>query len=206
MAAGGIRAAFDLVRIQKLLFLVDREIPHLVGGPHFRFKPYHYGPFDKAVYNELTGLVQDQHVVVDHSGPYPLYSLTESGNTEGESILARAGEQVVSYLRCTANWVLLTSFRRLVAAIYEKHPDMATRSRMRFSESRYVYPAIRSSGQAFVRGFGRAFDLTHDIDDGISTWLDPSSDFAAMYEDWAVVGNGLKSAMGAIRVQQRQDD
>ena len=36
--------------VQKLLFLLDREAAEIVGGPHFRFVPYNYGPFDKGVY------------------------------------------------------------------------------------------------------------------------------------------------------------
>ena len=56
MAAGGQATLFEPVRIQKLLFMMDREIPHLLGGPHFRFAPYRYGPFDQAVYQELESL------------------------------------------------------------------------------------------------------------------------------------------------------
>ena len=37
------------VQVQKLIFLIDRNIPREVGGPHFDFQPYNYGPFDKAV-------------------------------------------------------------------------------------------------------------------------------------------------------------
>src|SRR5207248_1751684 len=56
LAAGGENASYWPVQVQKLLFLIDREASALVGGPHFDFKPYDYGPFDRAVYVELDAL------------------------------------------------------------------------------------------------------------------------------------------------------
>src|ERR1700733_11550087 len=44
------------VQLQKLLFLLDMRAGAELNGPHFNFKPYHYGPFDKAVYDELDSL------------------------------------------------------------------------------------------------------------------------------------------------------
>ncbi len=43
-AAAGPGAAFDPIRVQKLLFLIDREVTERIGGPFFHFRPYHYGP------------------------------------------------------------------------------------------------------------------------------------------------------------------
>ena len=40
MAAGGPRARFDPIRIQLLLFLIDRCAGPVLGGPHFGFRPY----------------------------------------------------------------------------------------------------------------------------------------------------------------------
>jgi hypothetical protein len=54
LAAAGGNAAFTPVQVQKLLFLIDREAGRLVGGPHFDFLPYDYGPFDRAVMIPLT--------------------------------------------------------------------------------------------------------------------------------------------------------
>ena len=60
VAAGGSGARFFPVQLQKLLFLIDREIPELVHGPHFRFIPYYYGPFDKGLYVELGRLTRTE--------------------------------------------------------------------------------------------------------------------------------------------------
>lgn len=198
MGAAGPGAEFDPVRIQKLLFLVDREVPDLVGGPHFDFKPYDYGPFDKAVYKELEGLARKRFVELDDTGPYPMYSLTESGQAEAASLLSACGDDVTDYLTITAEWVLSTSFRPLVAAIYDKYPDMAVRSKMRIARSKYRYPSVYSPRQAFIRGVARAFDTTGWIDDGIPTWLDRDSDSAAIESDWRTVGDDLRHAMRAI--------
>ena len=56
LAAGGENASFTPVQVQKLFFLIDREASHFVDGPHFSFKPYDYGPFDREVYAELERL------------------------------------------------------------------------------------------------------------------------------------------------------
>ena len=50
MAAGGPGAGFFPIQLQKVLFLIDREIHEFVNGPHFHFIPYHYGPCDKDIY------------------------------------------------------------------------------------------------------------------------------------------------------------
>jgi uncharacterized protein len=56
LAAAGANAWFSPVQVQKLLFLIDREVPAFVDGPHFAFAPYDYGPFDARVYGELDRL------------------------------------------------------------------------------------------------------------------------------------------------------
>ena len=42
LSAGGEHTSFSPAQVQKLFFLIDREIPQWVGGPHFRFEPYDY--------------------------------------------------------------------------------------------------------------------------------------------------------------------
>ena len=54
--APGANYCYSPVQVQKLLFLLDRQIPREVNGPHFHFEPYHYGPFDSSVYSQLEQL------------------------------------------------------------------------------------------------------------------------------------------------------
>lgn len=70
MTAAGPDTKFDAVQLQKLFFLVDREIPSLIGGPHFDFRPHHYGPFDRAVYDALDSLLDSGDASVDASSRY----------------------------------------------------------------------------------------------------------------------------------------
>ena len=52
LASGGEKI-YSPVQVQKLLFLLDDNIPDIVEGPHFAFEPYDYGPFDTAFWNNL---------------------------------------------------------------------------------------------------------------------------------------------------------
>ena len=56
------------VQVQKLLFLLDREASELLGGPHFNFVPYNYGPFDKEVYQVLNELDFNELVTIRSGG------------------------------------------------------------------------------------------------------------------------------------------
>lgn len=128
LAAAGENASFSPVQIQKLFFLIDREASHLVDGPHFKFKPYDYGPFDSAVYDQLAFLDFLGLVSIIGSGRYRVYGLTESGFAEGRSVLDALPSQTVDFLSAAARWVRGLSFQQLVAAIYRDYPDMKVNS------------------------------------------------------------------------------
>jgi hypothetical protein len=128
LAAAGENATFSPVQVQKLFFLIDREASHLVGGPHFRFKPYDYGPFDSSVYDQLAFLSFQGLVHISGSGRYRVYSLTETGFAEGRNVLSTLPSGTVDFLSATARWVRGLSFQQLVAAIYRDYPDMKVNS------------------------------------------------------------------------------
>src|SRR5947209_2707195 len=46
------------VQLQKALFLLSREMPNAVGN-FYHFTAYHYGPFDRAVYDDAERLAAD---------------------------------------------------------------------------------------------------------------------------------------------------
>ena len=121
--------AHSPVQIQKLLFLIDREIPKLVGGPHFDFEPYQYGPFDSTVYSELRSLRAKGLVDVDliwwgRRG----YSLSPEGQEKGEAILGELNEKAQAFIQKTSKFVRGLSFSKLVAAIYKAYPEMRENS------------------------------------------------------------------------------
>jgi hypothetical protein len=127
LAAGG-DAYYSPAQVQKLFFLVDREAAQAVEGPHFSFQPFDYGPFDKAVYDELDGLRNEGLVSVDHNGWYRVYSLTPAGLKEGQAELAKLARPAAAFLQNASRWVRSLGFRSLVSAIYTKYPDMKANS------------------------------------------------------------------------------
>lgn len=128
LSAGGAGATFSPVQVQKLFFLIDREVSHLVGGPHFNFRPYDYGPFDRNVYDALDMLSFSGSVRVQNSGKYRTYSLSESGFAAGESFLRQLPPNAGRYISELAHWVRNLSFEQLVASIYKSYPDMKVNS------------------------------------------------------------------------------
>jgi uncharacterized protein len=128
LCSGGQNAIFTPVQVQKLFFLVDRELGSRVGGPHFAFQPYDYGPFDGAVYRELESLASGGLVQIDTSGSIKRYALTPLGFQRGEQIASAVAPGVRDYLQRVATWVRSLGFAALVSAIYQKYPDMRVNS------------------------------------------------------------------------------
>lgn len=127
LAAAGQSASFRPVQVQKLFFLIDQEIPTLVDGPHFDFRPYDYGPFDSEVYSELGHLKQEGLVLVSQ-GYYRSYSLTQEGFEKGSAALKSLKQSARVYIQRASAWVLSLSFSQLVTAIYDAYPKMKANS------------------------------------------------------------------------------
>ncbi len=128
LAAGSENATFSPVQVQKLFFLLDREASHLIGGPHFNFTPYDYGPFDRSVYDGLDALARQDLVRVQNTGRYRMYSLSQLGYRKGSATLNALPVATRSYIAEIANWVRQLSFEQLVASIYMRYPDMKANS------------------------------------------------------------------------------
>lgn len=128
LAAAGENATFSPVQVQKLFFLIDREASHLVEGPHFNFSAYDYGPFDRAVYNELEMLSFAGLVETQNSGRYRKYVLTPKGYENGFARLQDMPTKASSFFTRAAKWVRELSFQELVASIYNRYPDMKVNS------------------------------------------------------------------------------
>ncbi len=117
------------VQIQKLLFLIDRSAGDKVGGPHFDFQPYDYGPFDKDVYSVVEALTQEGLIQAADTGrSWKKFALTAKGQSAGDAALAALDEQTRVYLQKLSACVLSLSFTQLVSAIYKAFPDMRVNS------------------------------------------------------------------------------
>ena len=128
LASAGHEASLTPVKVQKLFFLLDREMAHLTEGPHFRFAAYDYGPFDRGVYDAIDDLKNDGLVHIDESGPYRRYSLTANGMTEGMVALRKAPAPLQRYMTAVSEWLKRVTFAQLVSEIYKQYPEMKANS------------------------------------------------------------------------------
>ncbi len=122
---------FSPVQVQKLFFLLDRNIAEQINGPHFDFEPYDYGPFDKAVYDELGEMSDDGFVEIIEPGSFGstrTYRLTSEGYETGKKSLDKLPETVQQYILEVVEFVRSLSFAQLVSAIYQAYPDTKVNS------------------------------------------------------------------------------
>lgn len=117
------------VQVQKLIFLIESNISEYLGGRHFKFKPYHYGPFDKNVYEELRGLAEEGYVDIVETQGWSSYRLTAKGQKEGDKLFkSLEKEDIRKYIKDVSEFVRSLSFTDLVAAIYKAYPEMRKNS------------------------------------------------------------------------------
>ena len=201
MAAGGAGARYDPVRVQKLLFLIDREIPQHINGPHFHFEPHHYGPFDEAVYEDLDRLAEQQQANIDTDEGYNRYSLTDTGYAKGAAVLDMLPESALNYMENTAKWIRFVPLKQLLSTIYRQYPEMAVNSILPQVSSGYSHASFRFAMPSFLSGVARTLDFMGTLDDYRSGCGDERLDALAVYHDWSAVGDDLGAAMNAHLVQ-----
>lgn len=127
MASGGFDQ-FSPVQVQKMFFLFDQNLKRQTKGPHFKFVPYDYGPFDPAVYWEIDKLSNDGLATVNGAGSSRRYALTEGGYTKGQAVLKDLPEPAQQYMTAVSEFVRSLSFPALVSAIYKAYPQMRKNS------------------------------------------------------------------------------
>lgn len=126
--SAGKGATHTPVQIQKLLFLIDRNISIKLGGPIFYFQPYNYGPFDKTVYDVLEILWSKDLVEIVSGYNWKEYKLTPQGQFEGERVFRSLKDEIQKYIFDVSLFVRSLSFTQLVSAIYKAYPDMKVNS------------------------------------------------------------------------------
>ncbi len=118
------------VQVQKLFFLIDETVPEHVGGPHFDFKAYDYGPFDSEVYATIEGLARRGLAEVDRSAQFSMktYRLAPAGQRLGDELLAGLPGPGREFIERAFEFVTTTPFAELVSAIYKAFPKMRENS------------------------------------------------------------------------------
>lgn len=122
------REIYTPVQVQKLFFLIDQNLSKKLGEKFFDFKPYHYGPFDKDVYEELEILSSEGFVEIEESKGWKNYRLSTKGQEIGQEKLEELPELVRDYFQESSDFVRRLSFTELVAAIYKAYPKMRKNS------------------------------------------------------------------------------
>jgi uncharacterized protein len=118
------------VQIQKALFLIDKRIPESVDGPLFKFRPYHYGPFDSSIYVALEDLQREGAIQIDYEPSFRrnTYRLEEAGHLRGKAYLESISPDAAAFISKVANFVSRVSFSELVSSIYRAYPEMKAKS------------------------------------------------------------------------------
>ena len=202
MASGGAGASFDAMRVQKLLFLVDAEIPDLTGGPHFRFRPGNYGPFDAGVYAALDELAGRSLVIVGERNGYRDYSLTPDGYAAGRTLLAGLPEEARRFIGSAVNWLRLSTFRRILNFIRRRYPEMSANAIIPELRTPPMRAAHRFTPPSFLSGVARLLDFTGSLDPPLYAGPPDQADAMAMRQDreqnWEAVGDDMESVLAQL--------
>jgi len=124
IAAGG-HEGLTPVQVQKTLFLLGDKCSELVGEHFYEFKPYDYGPFDVAVYDDARKLEADGLVSIspDPGHRFNMYRITVKG-ADAKLPTAQFPTAAVDYLRAVVDWAKPLTFSQLVTSIYKAYPEM----------------------------------------------------------------------------------
>jgi len=197
MSAKGRKARFGPVQIQKLLFLLDKEIAPYIEGPHFSFQPHHHGPYDEVISNQLSALCDVGYVRIYREEHHRTYALTASGYKQGKDILSTLTKPVRQNIAEAAQWVLSLRFGELLVAIYRHYPEMAVNSVIPRVTERYPQVLHRSPLPSFISGADRTLDLAGTLDSELGR--NNCTDAEAIYSDWQAVGDDLRETMAQFQ-------
>lgn len=195
LASGGKNATFGPLRIQKLLFLIDAEIPDLTDGPLFRFRPCEYGPFDETVHTVLDELVDSSPVVANHRRGYRTYALTEGGRSAGGAVLAELPPDAIRFMKDAAAWLRLSTFRRVLSVIHRRYPDLAVNGVAPRSGAAPNRTARYLTFPSFLSGVARLADLTGSLSLPLYGGAPDREDARAMRSDREAIGEDFESAL-----------
>lgn len=140
-----------ITRLEKLLFLAVREADiNALVNDDYEFKPYHYGPYSKKVYEEVevleqAGLVREERALggelldemegaaatgEDREGVERRFVLTDDGKAVAE-LLSGRNPEAVKRLANIKNQYAGMPLPRLVRYVYESYPDTIGKSVIR---------------------------------------------------------------------------
>ena len=114
-------------QLLKIFFILDQKVPEEIGGHHWNFQPFDYGPYDATVFRTLEDLDAKGLVLIQKDGYLILgYWSSVRGHRQGKEQLNKLPERTQDYIRRLSDWVRSLSFLQLVAAIRKEFPEMVT--------------------------------------------------------------------------------
>lgn len=122
-AAGG--EGVSPVQLQKSLFLVGKNCKRTVGARFYKFTPFHYGPFNAAIYSDAEDLEAEGLVKISRrpGQRWVEYAATLEGIVRARSLEGDLPGEVVAYLHEVVAWARRQSFNELIRAIYQQYPS-----------------------------------------------------------------------------------
>jgi hypothetical protein len=115
------------VQLQKVLFLLGKELPGAVGKDYYHFTPYNYGPFDSQAYADAEALAAEGLVSIERPCRWAEYAATPAGLRRATE-LATDNHPAWAYLQRVVEWARGLSFKALVRAIYAAYPEFRANS------------------------------------------------------------------------------
>jgi uncharacterized protein YwgA len=112
------------LQLQKILFLISKNLSDEVGPDFYEFVPYNYGPFAPEIYSDVGLLVGSGLVErVQYTGRnWDAYEITLKGHNAALKMLPRISERATQYVAKTTKWVTSLTFTQLLTAIYKAYP------------------------------------------------------------------------------------
>lgn len=130
------KAVYGKTKLQKLAFLVQREMEGTPFDGVFDFQPYYYGPFTPEIYDVVENVekrnfisVQERRaekegdVVHAHD-----YELTSQGEERARDFVESLPSDQREQLRKLVETYNFRSLAKLLEYTYEEYPEMAERS------------------------------------------------------------------------------
>lgn len=115
-------------QLQKVLFLAKQNYSTRLTN-FYDFKPYNYGPFDKAIYKDAeelasAGLVQ---LVKQPNQSWSMYKI--SNKPDGLEVSSKnTDKDIENYLAKAIKWAQNISFEKLITSIYSAYPEYKVNS------------------------------------------------------------------------------
>ncbi len=128
----GPSPALDPVRVQKGMFLLAQE-GGLPKAEAYTFRPYNWGPYSRALRNDLNQLVSQGYAhALDVPGySWKRYGLTTAGAERARQILAAAPSDAARAVAAIKRRVTAASFNKLLDDVYTAYPEYAANSLFR---------------------------------------------------------------------------